>query len=100
MSATTLKFAEGEVERCTNCGAPLTGEYCASCGEHRLDARDLRLSSFVRRTLHNVTSVDDRLLLSIRYLITRPGFLTLEYVRGRRRRYFQPLELFLLVNLL
>src|SRR5438105_14768664 len=100
MSATTLKVAEPGHDRCTNCSASLTGEYCASCGEHRLDARDLRLTSFLRRTLNSVSSVDDRLLLSIRYLITRPGFLTVEYVRGRRRRYMQPLELFLLVNLI
>jgi hypothetical protein len=90
---------QAHVERCANCGALLAGEFCAACGEHRLDARDLSLASFLRSTFHHLTSVDAKFITSVRYLITRPGFLTLEYIRGRRRRYLQPLDLFLLVNL-
>ncbi len=85
---------------CANCNAVLTGEYCSVCGEHRMDAHDLSLASFLRRTFHNLTNIDATFIASIRTLVTKPGLLTLEYIHGRRKRYLQPLDLFLLINLL
>jgi hypothetical protein len=47
-----------------------------------------------------VSSIDGRLIRSLRYLVTRPGALTVAYVEGRRRRYLGPFQLLLVANVL
>ena len=44
--------------------------------------------------------VDGRVLKSFRLLLRQPGQLTIDYLRGRRKPYVRPVELFLLANLL
>ncbi|HEY7404657.1 MAG TPA: DUF3667 domain-containing protein [Candidatus Angelobacter sp.] len=45
--------------------------------------------------VHELTHVDAKFFATVRYLFTRPGFLTTEYIAGRRSRYMKPLSLFL-----
>lgn len=45
-------------------------------------------------------ALDGRLWRTLFALIARPGFLTLEYFAGRRRRYIRPARLFLVLYLL
>ncbi len=47
--------------------------------------------------LADVVSVDGKTLRTLAKLVTRPGFLTYEYVAGRRVRWTQPAQLYLLV---
>jgi hypothetical protein len=39
------------------------------------------------------------MLVSIRYLLTRPGFLSFEYINGRRLSYTSPVRMYLLISL-
>lgn len=80
---------------CLNCDAPLTGDYCAACGQRdRPPVPALR--DFLSEIAATVTSLDSRLARTLRTLLTRPGQLTVEYVAGRRRRYTEPAQLYLL----
>lgn len=81
---------------CLNCGAPLTGAYCAQCGQ---EVVDLAAPSWVvvRDALGEALDVDGRLLRTARALL-RPGELTAEYRRGRRAPYVGPLKLFLVAG--
>ena len=45
-------------------------------------------------------ALDGRFWRTLLGLIARPGFLTLEYFSGRRRRYIRPARLFLVLYLL
>jgi hypothetical protein len=47
--------------------------------------------------LHELTHLDSKVFATIRYLYSRPGYLTQEYVAGRRSLYMKPLSLFLVV---
>lgn len=42
--------------------------------------------------------MDGKILQSVKLLFTRPGFLTREYVEGRRIRYISPLRLYLVFS--
>ncbi|MEL7296231.1 MAG: DUF3667 domain-containing protein [Pseudomonadota bacterium] len=53
----------------------------------------------MRTTVSELTSVDSRLWRSLFALIAKPGFLSREYQRGRRRSFLSPVGLFLLANL-
>lgn len=87
-------------ERCASCGAPLAGPFCHRCGERRLGPDDLTVRHFVAEGWEAFTDLDNKLARTLRRLVARPGFLTNEYLAGRRTPYVRPLQLFLLMNLL
>ena len=81
---------------CAECGTPLTGPFCSQCGTHALDRRSLTLAHFLQHNLlHELSHVDGKIFSTFRYLLFRPGFLTVEYFAGRRRRYINPVRLLL-----
>lgn len=80
---------------CANCGAELTGPYCAQCGQQdRERIGPLRL--LLTEAADELLSLDTRLARTLRGLFTRPGFLTNAYTSGRRAAFVPPLRLFLL----
>lgn len=81
---------------CAGCGRELLGDFCHACGERRLRADEMTLRAFVRDVASEVADLDSRAYRSARALLTRPGFLTAEWVAGRRRAYVGPLKLFLI----
>lgn len=87
------------VMKCTNCGASVTGPYCAECGQKRFTAQSLSARSFVNDAMKEFLSVDNKFFRSILPLLFRPGVLTQAYISGRQRRYIKPLSLFVFVNL-
>ena len=84
---------------CRNCGAELTGEFCAACGQ-RVNERDPTLREFLRDFAEHFLQWDGRIATSFRLLVTQPGELTTEYVAGRRIRYLSPLRLYLTCSVL
>lgn len=89
-----------EKPRCANCGAKLKGDFCHKCGEKHLERGDFALSKFLADALKSLTHLDSKLLRSLAWLVARPGFLTAEYLRGKRKPYLKPLALFLIINAL
>jgi hypothetical protein len=85
------------VERCVSCDAPLSGPYCARCGERALEPEALTLRHFLVHTVaHELLHVDSTLWRTLRLLFLRPGRLSLEYAAGRRRPYVNPFRLLLI----
>lgn len=89
-----------ETGACPNCGTQLIGKYCHHCGEKQIHGHDLTLRHFFLHALHEFTHLDSKVFATVRYLFTRPGFLTQEFVAGRRSRYMKPLALFLIASAL
>ena len=85
------------VERCVSCDAPLSGPYCARCGERALEPEALTLRHFLLHTVaHELLHVEGALWRTLRLLFVRPGRLSLEYAAGRRRPYLNPFRLLLI----
>lgn len=85
---------------CPACDVEVATPYCPSCGERRLQARDLTLRGMLHKAFEAFTNLDARLIRSVRSLVLRPGALTLLYLQGPRKPYIGPLALFLLANVL
>lgn len=83
---------------CCNCGDPLAGRYCARCGQRDLDL-DRPLGELLADWLGAVVAFDSRLLRTLGPLLMRPGFLTREFLAGRRVRYVDPVKLYLAISL-
>jgi hypothetical protein len=89
-----------EPELCASCNAVLSGPFCAQCGEKVVDAHhDYSLGHFVQHAMHDFTHFDTKLFRSLRPLLTRPGWLTNEFLAGRRTRFIRPLPMFILLNI-
>jgi hypothetical protein len=80
---------------CPSCGTVLIGEFCYHCGEKRPHEHQLAFKHFALHGLHELTHLDSKVFATLRYLFSRPGYLTQEFVAGRKSRYMNPLSLFL-----
>ncbi len=87
-------------ESCANCGAPLTGSYCASCGQKRFEDSDRRFISLVVDFFDEFFRFDSRWWRSVLALLFRPGVLGRAWIEGRRAHYLKPATLFLFANFL
>jgi hypothetical protein len=87
-------------ETCVSCGKALDGKFCSYCGEKQLKAEEKSVVHFFGEAIHLFTHADSKFLKSLKYLFTKPGFLTAEYLVGRRKLYTSPLTLFFIANLI
>jgi hypothetical protein len=85
---------------CPTCNKALATAFCPACGESPLRAHDLTLRGLFSQFLQACANIDGPLLRSFRCLLTRPGALTLAYLKGQRKPYTLPLQLFLVANVL
>lgn len=92
----TAGHTSAAASRCLNCGEPLAGAYCATCGQPEVDLSESTWR-VVQDALSDATDLDGRVLRTIRALGS-PGRLTLEFLRGSRVPYVGPLKLFLLTG--
>jgi hypothetical protein len=83
---------------CRNCDAPLTGPYCAQCGQHAHESAR-SLGALFHDAWHVITHVDSRFWSTLWLLLVRPGQLTLDYFAERRARYVPPVRLYLVVSI-
>jgi len=78
---------------CPSCGCTATTPFCGACGEQRPDGTGRAVRADDRRP-----SFPRRVLESLRALVTPPGRLTADWLRGRRVTYLAPLSVFLWIN--
>ena len=83
---------------CQNCQTPMHGPFCYQCGQH--ERSSLRHAGLLLRDiLHDVFNLDSRAIRTLKPLLLKPGYLTLEYFAGRRQRYVPPLRLYVIASL-
>jgi Protein of unknown function (DUF3667) len=78
---------------CLNCANPLTGNFCAACGQAGRVHRSL--AAFWHDFLHSILHLDGKIWRTLPLLVFRPGRLTHLYIHGQRVRFVSPLALFL-----
>ncbi len=78
---------------CPNCSAELSGPFCSKCGQRQIDL-DRPLRELGAEAMEAFFSFDTRILRTLWPLISRPGFLTVEFMAGRRKRYVHPFKLY------
>ena len=84
--------------RCRNCDAPAPGRFCPRCGQETAIGLP-SAGTFLRDAAGRYLALDSRLWRTLLGLLIRPGFLTQEYLAGRRRRYVRPARLFFVLSI-
>jgi hypothetical protein len=83
--------APADSTHCLNCGQALAGNYCANCGQAAATRR-FNTSNLLRQFLQSFTNLDRGFLHTAVALTTRPGAAMLEYVKGKRVGYYNPIS--------
>lgn len=82
---------------CLNCNARVFGPYCHVCGQHNIEPKETAIG-LVIHFFNDITHFEGKFISSLRHLIFRPGFLTLEYERGRRASYMNPVRMYVFAS--
>ena len=88
------------IRLCPTCSQPAPDKFCSACGEQILIRSDYSLRGFFFETLNVFTNLESNIFRSFSLLLKKPGLLTVEYFRGRRKRYLKPLQLFIFCNVI
>lgn len=93
-------MANSKNTTCLNCGAEidLSFDYCPHCGQSTFKESDLK--SFISHFMTDYFTFDSKIFKSLSPLVSRPGFLTLEYLEGKRIQYIPPLRLFIFSSII
>lgn len=82
---------------CLNCGASLYDRYCHKCGQENVEPKQT-FWGLVTHFFNDVTHFDSKLWATVKTLLFKPGFLTEEYIKGRRVQYLDPIRMYLFIS--
>lgn len=84
---------------CKNCGSNLRNKdgFCSDCGARVIEER-ITLKFILKEILDKVLSVDNKLLKTFLHLFSKPEQVIDGYIKGVRKRYFNPFS-YLLISI-
>ncbi len=84
---------ERKEKDCLNCGTIVQGRYCQHCGQENVVLKET-FWHMVTHFFYDITHFDSNFFHTIHHLILRPGFLSKEYMIGRRASYLHPIKMY------
>lgn len=82
---------------CLNCGTLVHDRFCPHCGQENIETRH-PFHYLFGHFAEDVTHYDSGFWKTIKYLLFRPGRLTIEYLAGRRASYVPPVKLYIFIS--
>lgn len=86
---------------CPNCDQPLVPDhrFCPNCGQKRFDPHDFSFRHFVVHSVVDYFHADGGFFNTLKLLVSKPGFLTREYLEGKRIRQMHPFKLLMFITI-
>ena len=88
---------ERKDKNCLNCNTLVAGRYCQKCGQENIEPKE-SFWQLITHFFNDVTHFDGKFFTSIKVLLFKPGFLSAEYVAGKRMRYLNPIRIYLFTS--
>ena len=88
---------ERKEKNCLNCQSEVVGRYCHKCGQENLEPKET-VWHLVQHFFNDITHFDGKFFETVKFLLRRPGFLSLEYMRGRRMAYLNPIRMYVFTS--
>lgn len=94
-----MSFYRRKKSYCQNCQYPLSSNYnfCPQCGQENND-KLVSFGTLISDFFSNYFAYDSRLVKTIKPFLFKPGFLTKEFISGRRTTYMHPLRFYLIIS--
>lgn len=88
---------ERQEKNCLNCNAEVLGRFCQVCGQENIETKE-SFWSLATHFVYDITHFDGKFFSTLKYLLFRPGFLSQEYLRGRRIAYLHPIRMYVFTS--
>jgi hypothetical protein len=88
---------ERKEKNCLNCGANVEGRYCHICGQENIEPKE-GFWHLVTHFMYDITHFDGKFFSTLQYLLFKPGYLSHEYLRGRRASYLHPIRMYVFTS--
>lgn len=88
---------ERKEKNCLNCGATVLGRYCHVCGQENVEPKET-FRQMVTHFFYDITHFDSNFFVTVKDLLFKPGFLSKEYMLGRRKKYLHPVRMYLFIS--
>jgi len=82
---------------CLNCGTPTPERYCPVCGQENIEPRQT-VGHLISHFFSDITHFDGRFFITVKDLFRKPGFLSGEYMKGRRASYLDPVRMYIFTS--
>ena len=86
-------------KNCLNCGSTVEDRYCSHCGQENIVTKE-SFGHLFRHFFEDVTHYDSKFFITIKDLLLKPGFLTKEYLAGKRASYLHPIRMYVFISFL
>lgn len=84
-------------EFCLNCGTKLQDKFCHHCGQKDIPKRQT-IGELWINFISSFFSYEGKFLQTAKYIITKPGFLAVEFNEGKRERYYHPARMYVFIS--
>src|SRR6185503_21178833 len=82
---------------CLNCGATVQGRYCHVCGQENVEPKETFWHMFTH-FFYDITHFDSKFFETVKDLAFKPGFLSKQYMLGRRASYLHPVKMYVFTS--
>ena len=82
---------------CLNCNATVLGRYCQACGQENTEPKETFWHMFTH-FFYDITHFDGSFFVTLKDLLFKPGFLSREYMIGRRKKYLHPVRMYVFTS--
>lgn len=82
---------------CLNCGTVVQGPYCHNCGQENVVPHET-FWHMVKHFVYDITHFDGNFFSTLKLLVSKPGFLSKEYIKGRRASYLNPVKMYVFTS--
>jgi len=91
------RLNERAEKNCLNCNTEVQGRYCQNCGQENIETKET-VWHLISHFFKDITHFDGKFFSTLKYLFARPGFLSKEYMIGRRASYVNPIRMYVFTS--
>jgi hypothetical protein len=84
-------------KNCLNCGTTVIGRFCHICGQENTEPKET-VWQLISHFFNDITHFDGKFFATLKDLLFKPGFLSKEYMNGRRASYLNPVRMYVFTS--